>query len=100
MTNLGHNSKKTRVGGIAVEQLKSIISRIEKLSEEKDAIAADIREIYAESRGNGFDVTAIRQIIKLRKQDASEREEAETILQVYMAALGMQADLSDESEGA
>ena len=82
----GHNSKK---GGVAVEQLKSIIARVEKLEEEKAGIAADIRDVFAEAKGNGFDVKAIRTIIKMRKQDASEREEQETILDVYMNALGM-----------
>jgi uncharacterized protein (UPF0335 family) len=84
---IGHN--KTRVGGLAVEQLKSIIARVEKLTEEKEGIAADIRDVFAEAAGNGLDVKAIRTILKLRRQDASEREEAETILDVYKHALGM-----------
>lgn len=81
----GHN----RVGGVAVDQLKSIIARVEKLEEEKAGIAADIREVFAEAKGNGFDVKAIRTIIKMRKQDASQREEEETVLQTYMNCLGM-----------
>lgn len=84
----GHN----RVGGIAVDQLKAIIARIERLEEEKSNIAADIREVYAESKGNGYDVRAIRQIIKIRKLDASEREEQQNILDAYLNALGMLAD--------
>lgn len=87
-----------RIGGVAVDQLKSIIGRIEKLEEEKSAIGADIKEVFAEAKGNGFDVKAIRQIIKLRKMDAQEREEEETILETYMRALGMQPDLFDEEE--
>lgn len=92
----GHN----RVGGVAVEQLKSIIARIEKLEEEKTGTAADIRDIFAEAKGNGFDVKAIRKIINLRKMDAQEREEAETVLDTYMRALGMQPDLFDGEGGA
>jgi uncharacterized protein (UPF0335 family) len=89
-----------RVGGVTVEQLKSIIARVEKLEEEKAGLAADIRDVYAEAKGNGFDVPAIRKIIKLRKMDAAEREEAETVLDTYMRALGMQSDLFDEKSGA
>jgi uncharacterized protein (UPF0335 family) len=99
MTKVGHNSKKPRVGGIAVEQLRSIIQRVEKLEEEKAGIAADIRDVYAEAKGNGFDVKAIRQIVKLRKMDAAEREEAETVLDTYCRALGMQPDMFDEDDG-
>ena len=88
----GHN----RVGGVAVDQLKSIIARVEKLEEEKAGISADIRDVFSEAKGNGFDVRAIRQIIKLRKLDASEREEQETILDVYMNALGMLPDQEGE----
>lgn len=100
MTELGHNSKKARVGGVAVDQLKSIIARVEKLEEEKAGIAADIRDVFAEARGNGFDCPAIKKIIKLRRMDASEREEAETVLDVYLVALGMQPDFFDEGEDA
>ena len=80
---------KAKVGGVAVDQLKSIIGRVEKLEEEKAGISADIRDVFAEAKGNGFDVKAIRSIIKIRKMDASEREEAETILDTYLNALGM-----------
>lgn len=91
-------AKKSRVGGVAVDQLKSIIGRVEKLEEEKTGISADIRDVFAEAKGNGFDVKAIRQIIKLRKMDASEREEAETMLDTYMRALGMLPELDEEEE--
>ena len=91
---------KNRVGGVAVDQLKSIIGRVEKLEEEKQTISADIKDVFAEAKGNGFDVKAIRSIIKLRKQDAQEREEAETILDTYMRALGMLPELDEESEAA
>jgi uncharacterized protein (UPF0335 family) len=91
-------AKSTRVGGVAVDQLKSIIGRVEKLEEEKSGISADIRDVFAEAKGNGFDVKAIRQIIKLRKMDASEREEQETMLDTYMRALGMLPELDEEDE--
>jgi len=90
-------AKSNRVGGVAVDQLKSIIGRVEKLEEEKTNISADIRDVFAEAKGNGFDVKAIRQIIKLRKQDAQEREEQETILDTYMRALGMLPELDEEA---
>jgi uncharacterized protein (UPF0335 family) len=73
----------------AKDQLKSIIERIERLEEEKKAISDDIRDVYAESKGNGFDVKALRAIVRMRKQDPNERAEAETILETYMQALGM-----------
>jgi uncharacterized protein (UPF0335 family) len=73
----------------AKDQLKSIIERIERLEEEKKTISDDIRDVYAESKGNGFDVKALRTIIRLRKQDPNERQEQETILETYMHALGM-----------
>src|SRR5207244_12339847 len=73
----------------AKDQLKAIIERIERLEEEKKTISDDIRDVYAEGKGNGFDVKALRQIVRLRKQDTNERDEAETILETYMQALGM-----------
>ena len=73
----------------AKDQLKAIIERIERLEEEKKTISDDIRDVYAEAKGNGFDVKALRTIVRLRKQDANERAEAETILETYMQALGM-----------
>ena len=88
-------SKSTRVGGVAVDQLKSIILRIEKLEEEKAAISDDIKDVFAEAKGNGFDVKALRQILKLRKMDAQEREEEETLLDTYLRALGMLPELED-----
>ena len=70
-------------------QLKSIIERIERLEQEKAEISEQIKEVKAEAKGNGFDVKALRAIVRLRKQDANEREEQETILETYMQALGM-----------
>ena len=83
----GHN----RVGGVAVEQLLSTITRWEKLQEEKQGIAADQREVMAEAKANGFDTKAIREIIKLRAMDAAEREERQAILETYQRALGLAA---------
>jgi len=84
-----------KAGGVAVDQLKSIIGRVEKLEEEKAGIGADIRDVFAEAKGNGFDVRAIRAIIKIRKMDHAEREEQETILDTYMHALGMLPDMEE-----
>ncbi|MFN4144037.1 DUF2312 domain-containing protein [Aestuariivirga sp.] len=70
-------------------QLKSIVERIERLEEEKKAIAADIKEVYAEAKANGFDTKILRKVISLRKKEAAEREEEQSMLDVYMAALGM-----------
>jgi uncharacterized protein (UPF0335 family) len=87
---------KAKVGGVAVEQLRSIVQRVEKLEEDKSAIAADIRDVFAEAKGNGFDVKAIRQVIKLRKLDAADREEQELVLDTYRRALGMIPELDEE----
>lgn len=73
----------------AKDQLKSIIERVERLEEERKTIGDDVRDIYAEAKGNGFDVKALRTIVRLRKQDANERQEQETILETYMQAMGM-----------
>lgn len=88
-----------KVGGIEAKQLKSIIERVERLEEEKTAIAADIREIFAEAKGNGYDTKTLRQIMKLRKLEHNEREEQEYLLETYMRALGMRPEM-DEEEAA
>lgn len=75
--------------GVAGDQLRAFVERIERLEEEKKAIADDIREIYAEAKGNGFDAKILRQVVRLRKMDKSERMEQEAILDLYMHALGM-----------
>ena len=77
------------VGGIAGEQLRAIIDRIERLEEEKKAIADDIRDVYAEAKGNGFDVKSLRVVVRMRKEDVNERKEHEAILETYLHALGM-----------
>lgn len=74
---------------VAGQQLKAFIERIERLEEEKKTIADDIKEVYAEAKGTGFDTKAIRTIVRLRKKDKAEREEEESILDLYMASLGM-----------
>jgi uncharacterized protein (UPF0335 family) len=75
----------------AKDQLKAIIERIERLEEEKKTISDDIRDVYAEAKGNGFDVKALRAVIRLRKQEPTERNEQQLILETYMNALGMLA---------
>lgn len=84
-----------KFGGIAADQLRSIIERIEKLEEEKAAISADIREVYAEAKGNGYDAKALRQVIKLRKMEMAERQEQELVLETYLRALGMMPELEE-----
>jgi len=73
-------------------QLASIVERIEKLEDEKAMLAEDIKEVYAEAKGNGFDIKILRKIVSLRKQDADKRREEQAVLAVYMAELGMLAD--------
>ena len=77
---------KTR---FAKDHLKAFVERIERLEEEKRAIADDVRDVYAEAKANGFDSRALREIVRLRKQDVDERREHETIVETYMQALGM-----------
>ena len=77
------------VGGVASEHLRSYIDRIERLEEEKAGLAADIREIYGEAKGNGFDAKTMRKIVTLRKLDQTERNEQEALLDLYRRALDM-----------
>lgn len=77
------------VGGIAGDRLKSFIERIERLEEERRSLGADLKEVYAEAKGNGFDTKIMRQIIKLRRMDADDLQEQESLLDVYRRALGM-----------
>ena len=79
----------TEVGGIAGERLRSFIDRIERLEEEKAALSADIREVYAEAKANGFDTKVMREVLKLRKLDKDDRQEQEHLLELYLRALGM-----------
>jgi uncharacterized protein (UPF0335 family) len=78
--------------GFAKEHLKSFIERIERLEEEKAALAADIREVYSEAKGTGFDVKIMRQVVRLRKLDTADRQEQDAILDLYLDALGMSRD--------
>ena len=74
---------------VARDQLRSIVERIERLEEEKKAIADDIRDVFAEAKGNGFDVKTLRTVVRMRKIEATERQEQEAMLDLYMSALGM-----------
>jgi uncharacterized protein (UPF0335 family) len=76
----------------AKDQLRAIVARIERLEEEKAALAADLREVYAEAKGNGFDVKALRAVVRIRKQDQNKRREEEAVLDTYLHALGMAAE--------
>jgi len=76
-------------GGIAADRLRSIIERVERLEEERKALAGDIKDIFSEAKSAGFDVKVIKQIIKLRKQEPAEVEEQETLLDIYRRTLGM-----------
>ena len=85
------------IGGVAGDQLKSYIERIEKLEEEKATVAVDIREVFAEAKANGFDVKTMRQVIKLRKMEHAERDEQEHMLDLYKRVLGMLPELDEEA---
>lgn len=80
------------VGGVAGDRLRSFIERIERLEDERRALGEDIREVYSEAKGAGFDVKIMRQIVRIRKLDQNERDEQEALLETYMAALGMTND--------
>jgi uncharacterized protein (UPF0335 family) len=76
-------------GGVAGERLKSFIERVERLEEEKRALSADIKEVYSEAKGAGFDVKTMREIVKIRRMDEDDLDEREALLDTYMRALGM-----------
>jgi len=78
------------IGGVAGERLKSFVERVERLEDEKHALAEDIKEVYAEAKSSGFDIKILRQIIRLRKMDENDRSEMETLLEVYKRALEME----------
>lgn len=81
------------VSGVAAKQLKSFVERIERLEEEKRALAEDIKEVYSEAKGRGFEIKILRKVISLRKRDQQQRDEEEALLDVYMRALGMRSDV-------
>ncbi len=88
------------VGGIAGEQLKSLIGRIERLEEERRTLSEDIKEVYAEAKGNGFEPKIMRQIIRIRKRDKDDLDEEESLLEIYKRALGMLPEAEAESRAA
>ena len=79
-----------QTGGVSGERLRSFIKRIEKLEEDKAAVSEDLKEVYAEAKGTGFDVKTIRTIVRLRKQELEKRRESEELLELYMSAIGME----------
>ena len=82
-------SEMAKTGGVAGERLRSFIERIERLEEERTGLTADMREVYAEAKGSGFDTKIMRQIVRLRKMDSADRQEQEALLDVYKKALGI-----------
>jgi uncharacterized protein (UPF0335 family) len=84
-------------GTVASRQLKSFVERIERLEEEKKGIADDIRDVFAEAKGQGFDTKVMRQVIRLRKKDVAERQEEEALLDLYLHALGMAGPANGEA---
>ena len=94
MNDMGHNSGDVVPGSeeVNAKHLRAFIERVERLQEEKKALADDIKDVYAEAKGIGFDVKIMRKIVSIRKQDHDKRIEEETILDTYMNALGMLAD--------
>jgi len=84
---VGHTEDKT--SGVAGDRLRALVDRIERLEEERKALAGDIKDIYGEAKSAGFDVKVLRQLIRIRKQEPAEVEEQETLLDVYRHALGM-----------
>jgi uncharacterized protein (UPF0335 family) len=86
---MSDEQSSNQIGGIAADALRQTIDRIERLEEEKKALSADIKDVYAQAKSQGFDTKIIRQIVRLRKVERSEREEAEQLLELYMAAIGM-----------
>jgi uncharacterized protein (UPF0335 family) len=83
MTKAGHNS------GVAGDRLKSFIERVERLETEKQALTDDIKEVYGEAKSSGFDTKIVRQIVRLRKMEAHDREEQQQLLEQYLSAIGM-----------
>jgi uncharacterized protein (UPF0335 family) len=86
-------------GAVAGERLKSFIERIERLEEEKRALAEDIKEVYSEAKGVGFDVKTMRRIVRLRKLDEEDRDEQEALLDTYLRAIGMKPERARRAAG-
>jgi uncharacterized protein (UPF0335 family) len=87
-------------GNVARDHLRSFIERIERLEEEKATLMADIREVYAEAKGTGFDPKIMRQVVRIRKMEPSDRQEQEYVLDTYLSALGMAVEPAEAGEGA
>ena len=85
----GSRDEEKATASFGRDQLKAFIERIERLEEEKKALGDDIRDVYAEAKGTGFDVKALRAIVRMRKQDVNERKEQEALIETYLHALGM-----------
>lgn len=88
MSDIGHNSQIDVLNSTAQQRLKTIVERIERLEEDKVAISGDLKEVYLEAKGEGFDVKTLRAVIRLRKQDKAKRQEAEALIDLYMSAIG------------
>jgi uncharacterized protein (UPF0335 family) len=88
------------IGGIAGDRLRSFIERIERLEEEKRTLSADIKEVYAEAKGSGFDTKIMRQLIRIRRMDQDDVDEQETLLDIYKRALGMLPEAETTSAAA
>ena len=88
-TNVTPISSTADVGGVAGARLKSLVERIEKLEEEKSAIGSDIKDVYGEAKGTGFDVKTLRKLVRLRKMDDEKRREEDELLELYRAAIGL-----------
>jgi uncharacterized protein (UPF0335 family) len=93
-------AKKLISGNFSADLLNQIVARVERLEEEKKALADDIREVYAEAKAHGFDTKILRQVIKLRKMDRADLAEQESLLEVYMDALGMNSVAPADAEAA
>jgi uncharacterized protein (UPF0335 family) len=88
------------VDGVAANQLRSFVERIERLEEEKKALAEDIKEVYSEAKGQGFDIKILRKVISMRKRDREDIDEEEALLDVYLRALGMRPDFEESGKEA
>ena len=91
----GDKKESVVTGGVTADQLRSFVERIERLEEEKKALAEDIKEVYAEAKGEGFDTKIMRQVIRIRKMDEADLQEQEELIDVYKRALGMLPEVEE-----
>jgi uncharacterized protein (UPF0335 family) len=96
----GDEGNMADFGGIAGDQLKSLIERIERLEEEKRTLGEDIKEVYAEAKGTGFEPKIMRQLLKIRKMDKDEHDEQESLLDLYKRAIGMLPEAGPSAQAA